>query len=106
MFAEVPTPVIVTMSSLAVIIVGFIALFRMCKPFNGFKGFVYIFCAIVCAGAILFFPDMFKYVSLSYTDTLFLIVVCQFAYPLYVVLNKVFEATSNQDKKNLPTQQQ
>ncbi|MBR1988496.1 MAG: HAD-IC family P-type ATPase [Clostridia bacterium] len=100
MFADITTPVLVTMCSIAVIVVGFIALFRMCKPFNGFKGFVFIFCALICASAILFFPGMFKYVSLSYTDTLFLIVVCQFAFPLYVVLNKIFEATSSQEKKN------
>ena len=91
MYTGISTEVLVTMASLAIIAVGFIALFRMCKPFNWFKSIMYIACLAICITCILTLPDLFKYVDISYTDTLFLIVVCQTAFPLYLVLNRLFE---------------
>ena len=76
-FTGIRTEVLVTMASLAIIVVGFIALFRMCRPFNWFKSMMYIICLSICITCIVCIPELFRYVSISYTDVLFLIVVCQ-----------------------------
>jgi cation-transporting ATPase E len=44
MFVPISTDLLVTLSSLAVVITGFVALFAMCKPFNFFKSIMYIAC--------------------------------------------------------------
>ncbi|MBE5741125.1 MAG: HAD family hydrolase [Clostridiales bacterium] len=95
MFTGITTEVLVTMSSIGIIVVGFIALFRMCKPFNWFKSIMYVACAGICIACVIGLFDLFKYVPISYYDTLFLIVVCQASYPVYMVLNKLFELSSN-----------
>lgn len=79
--------VIVTMSSIAIVVIGFIALFKMCRPFNWLKSLMYIGCIAICITAVVLVPGLFKYVALSYQDILFLIVVCETAYPIYVTLN-------------------
>lgn len=94
MFTGIETSVLVTMASLAILAVGFVALFKMCKPFNPFKSFIFLLCLGVCLCSVIFLYDMFKYVTLSYTDILFLIIVCQASYPLYVLLNKMFDWSS------------
>ncbi len=99
MFTGIRTEVLVTMASMAIIAVGFIALFRMCRPFNWFKSIMYIACLGICITCVACIPELFRYVPLSYTDWLFLIVVCQFAYPLYVVLNKIFDLSNNISKE-------
>ncbi len=91
-FTGISTEVLVTMCSFALLAVGFMALFKMCKPFNWFKTIMYFVCLGLTISAIVLLFDMFKYVPLAYPEVLFLIVVCQTAYPLYFVLNKVFEA--------------
>lgn len=93
-FTGIRTEVLVTMASLAIIVVGFIALFRMCRPFNWFKSMMYIICLSICITCIVCIPELFRYVSISYTDTLFLLVVCQASYPLYVILNKIFDLSN------------
>lgn len=95
MFSGITTEVLVTMCSLAIIIVGFIALFKMCRPFNVFKGVMYVVCVGICITAVAVLFDIFKYVPISYSDILFLLVTCETAYPLYVVLNKLFDWSSN-----------
>ncbi len=87
--------VLVTMSSLAVLVVGFIALFKMCKPFNWFKSLMYLACLAICITAVIMFPELFKYAPLSRDNILFLIVVCETAYPIYLMLSKAFEAIVN-----------
>ncbi|MBR6778542.1 MAG: HAD-IC family P-type ATPase [Clostridia bacterium] len=90
----ISTEVLVTMASLAIIVVGFMSLFKMCKPFNWFKSFMYVACLAICVAFILLVPTLFKYVAISYTDKLFLIIVCQFAYPVYLLVNKIFDWSS------------
>lgn len=96
-FTGIRTEVLVTMASLAIIVVGFIALFRMCRPFNWFKSMMYIICLSICITCIVCIPELFRYVSISYTDTLFLLVVCQASYPLYVILNKIFDLSNKSE---------
>jgi len=94
MFTGITTEVLVTMASIAIVTIGFIALFKQCKPFNWFKSVMFITFAIICIICVWLFYDIFKYVPISKTDLLFLIVVCQAAYPLYVALNNIFESSS------------
>lgn len=95
MFTGITTDVLVTMSSLAVITVGFIALFKICKPFNFFKTVMYVCCLGICIAAVTFLYGLFKYVTLAYTDILFLIVACQTCFPVYLALSRLFELSSN-----------
>ena len=97
-FTGIRTEVLVTMASLAIIVVGFIALFRMCRPFNWFKSMMYIICLSICITCIVCIPELFRYVSISYTDVLFLIVVCQASYPLYEILNKIFDLSNKSER--------
>lgn len=90
MFSGISTEVLVTMCSFAILGMGFIALFRFCKPFNWIKSIMYISMIIISIIAIMLFFDIFKYVQLTTGNKLFLIVVIQAAYPLYFVLNKLF----------------
>ncbi len=92
MFIPITTDVLVTMSSLAVVVTGFVALFSMCKPFNLFKSIMYVTCLGICIAAVAILYDLFKYVPLSYTDKLFLIIVCFGSYMLYQILTKLFAA--------------
>ena len=95
MFTGISTEVLVTMASLGIIIIGFIALFHQCKPFNWFKSIMFITCLTLCAVAIFLLYDTFKYVQISKFDLLFLIVVCQAAYPVYLVIHKLLDLTRN-----------
>lgn len=97
----ISTEVLVTMSSLAIIAVGFIALFKMCKPFNWFKSLMYIACLAVAITLVLVWPTLFKYVDIAYIDMLFLIIVCFSSFPLYTILNKLFELTN---RNSTPTE--
>lgn len=101
MFTNISSAQLVTMASLAIIVVGFMVLFKMCKPFNAFKSVMYLICLIICSACVIFLYDLFKYVSISFTDTLFLIAVCQACYPLYIVLNKLFDWSKNLSQTDL-----
>lgn len=101
MFTGVTSEVVVTMSSIAITAVGFIALFRMCKPFNWFKSVMYIACMSICITLVLTIPELFKYVALTKTDIMFLIIVIYSAYPIYLLFLKLFDlpnrSTQNQN---------
>lgn len=94
MFVPISTDLLVTMSSLAVVTTGFIALFAMCKPFNFFKSIMYIVCLGICITCVILFYDIFKYISIPYTHRLFLIIVCFSSYLVYGVLNRLFDVVS------------
>ena len=93
MFVPITTDVLVTMSSIAVVAVGFIALFNMCKPWNLFKSIIYIVCLGVCISLVTFMPTLFKYVPITTIDTMFLIIVCFSCYLIYQMLTKLLEYT-------------
>lgn len=102
MFTGVTSEVVVTMSSIAITAVGFIALFRMCKPFNWFKSVMYIACMSICITLVLTIPELFKYVALTKTDIMFLIIVIYSAYPIYLLFLKLFDLPnrSNQNQNS------
>ena len=100
MFTGISTEVLVTMASIGIIIVGFMALFKMCKPFNLFKSVMYLACAGICVACVIVLYDLFKYAYLSYNDIMFLIVVVQASYPLYLVLNRLFSLAGTEETSN------
>lgn len=100
MFTGISTEVLVTLSSLALLVIGFMVLFKMCKPFNWFKTLMYFACLGLTITAVVVLYDLFKYVSLPYQDVLFLIIVCQTSYPIYLVLNKLAELPGKQSQSN------
>lgn len=102
MFTGVTSEIVVTMSSIAITAVGFIALFRMCKPFNWFKSVMYIACMSICITLVLTIPELFKYVALTKTDIMFLIIVIYSAYPIYLLFLKLFDLPnrSNQSQNS------
>ena len=103
MFVPISPLTLATMASIAVTIVGFMCLFKMCRPFNFFKASMFILCVSLYALAViflskLFMPNMynlFEYVSLSFNEILYLIAVCQACYPIYVVLDKLCNLSPN-----------
>ncbi|MBR2969831.1 MAG: HAD-IC family P-type ATPase [Clostridia bacterium] len=95
MYTGISTEVLVTMASIGILAIGFIALFRMCKPFNFLKTIMYIACLGVSIAAIITLPSIFKYVTLSYVDFLFLIITIQTSYPVYIALTKLFELSNH-----------
>lgn len=95
MYTGISTEVLVTMASIAIVSIGFIALFKMCKPFNFLKTVMFIACLGICIGAVIALPNVFKYVSLSYADFLFLLIVIETSYPIFASLTKLFEASDN-----------
>ncbi|MFQ6752111.1 MAG: HAD-IC family P-type ATPase [Clostridia bacterium] len=94
MYTGITTEVLVTMASIGILAIGFIALFRMCKPFNFLKTIMYIACLGISIAAIITLPGIFKYVTLSYADFLFLIITVQTSYPVYIALTRLFELSN------------
>ncbi len=84
--------ILATMASIAITAVGFVCLYKMCKPLNLFKAFMYLLCLTICILAVVFLFDLFKYVPLSTIDILFDIIVIMAAYFLFTLLTKLFEA--------------
>lgn len=90
-FTGIPTDAMVTMASIAVIIVGFIALYHMSRPFNWFKSIMYILFVTISVIAVTFFSSFFGYVELTHSCLMYLIIICQASYPVYFILNKLLE---------------
>lgn len=99
-FTGIDMSVLVTMASISVLIVGFVALFEMCKPFNPFKAVIYILCATICLLCLVFLYSVFKYVSLSFVEILFLIVATESASFLYKILIKLFNIQPRSKEEN------
>ena len=98
MFTGISTELLVTMSSIAIVAVGFMALFRMCKPFNWFKSIMYIACLAICITCVIFLHDLFRYVAIPYTDLLFLIIVIESAFPVYLTFNYLADLSKHISK--------
>ena len=94
MFTGISPEALSTMASLAVIAVGFIALFSQCKPFNWFKSIMFVACIGICITGICLLYDKFGYVNIEKTEILFLITVVQACYPLYIVIHRLFDWSS------------
>ena len=74
----------VTMASLLVTFSGLLVLFKLCKPFDIYRTFLYCAVIALCAVALLVVPwSFFEYVSLNLQNSLFVLCLVQFSYPLY-----------------------
>ena len=98
MFTGISTELLVTMSSIAIVAVGFMALFRMCKPFNWFKSIMYVACLAICITCVVFLHDLFRYVTIPYVDLLFLIIVIESAFPVYLIFNYLADLSKHISK--------
>lgn len=83
MFVPITTDALVTMSSIAILVSGFIALYHMCRPWNLFKAIMYVMCLATATCLVLYMPTLFKYVKISAMDMLFLIIVCFGSHSIY-----------------------
>ena len=84
----------VTMASLLVTFSGLLVLFKLCKPFDIYRTFLYSAVIVLCAVALLILPwSFFEYVSLDLQNSLFVLCLVQFSYPLYAnivnLVNKI-----------------
>ena len=59
--------------------------------FNLFKSVMYIVCSLICVASIMVLFDVFKYVPISFTDIMFLTVVCQACLPIHGALTRLFD---------------
>lgn len=73
-----------TMASLAISFAGLLVLYRLCKPFDVFRGILWASMVVLCVLMISFIPfSFFEYVSLTMQNILFIIVLVQLSYPFY-----------------------
>lgn len=74
-----------TMASLAITFVGLLVLFRLCKPFDVFRGIMFACMVTLCVAilSVKSWASFFEYVPLNLTNILFIICVVLVSYPVY-----------------------
>ena len=91
-----------TMASLALTFVGLVVLFRLCKPFDVFRGIM--FAAMVTLTVLVLslssWSGFFEYVSLNTQNILFIICLVLVSYSIYDWIVKVFDKIINFKKEN------
>lgn len=89
----------VTMASLTVSCTGMVVLLRLCKPFNAFRGFLYISSLVLIALTLFIIPfSFFEYVPLTLQNVLFIVVFVQASYPVYSTFVKWFDLSQVNNK--------
>lgn len=96
-FFGISDQVLTTMSSLILVSVGFVILFKVCRPFTVWKGIMYSVVIILAITAVSLFPAIFNYVTteLKFQEILYMIVITFISYPLYSILVKAYEGLRN-----------
>ncbi len=96
-FFGISDQVLTTMASLILVSVGFVILFKVCRPFTVWKGIMYSVVIIVAITAVSLFPTIFNYVTteLKFQEILYMIVITFVSYPLYSILVKAYEGLRN-----------
>ena len=79
-----------TMASLSITFVGLLVLFRLCKPFDVFRGimFAVMITLITVVLSVKAWYGFFEYVPLTLQNILFIIVLVEASYPFYDVIVK------------------
>ncbi len=79
-----------TMASLAITFVGLLVLFRLCQPFDIFRGIMFASMIALCTIILSFsvFYTFFMYVPLSLQNVLFIVVIVEASYPIYSMIVK------------------
>ena len=74
-----------TMASLSITFVGLLVLFRLCKPFDVFRGIMFACMVTLCVAilSVKSWASFFEYVPLNLTNILFIICVVLVSYPVY-----------------------
>jgi cation-transporting ATPase E len=74
----------ITMASLAITFVGLLILFRLCKPFDVFRGIMFAAMIVICVLLLTFDTySFFGYVPLSIQNVLFIVCIVEASYPVY-----------------------
>ena len=74
----------VTMTSLCITCAGVLVLYRLCKPFNVYRGILFTSVVIGLSVTLMFVPfSFFLYTPLSLQNTLFVIILVLLSYPAY-----------------------
>lgn len=85
--------VLTTMMTIVVTFTGLALLLRLCKPFNGLTGTLFVTMSILCFAAMLLLPSFFMLVPLELSDMLFSIILILLApfiiNTLYTLLEKI-----------------
>lgn len=74
-----------TMASLSITFVGLLVLFRLCKPFDVFRGIMFACMVTLCVAilSVKSWASFFEYVPLNLTNILFIVCVVLVSYPVY-----------------------
>lgn len=86
-----------TMASLTITFVGLLVLYRLCKPFDIFRGIMYASMITLCI-VVLSIPEFagfFEYVQLSLQNTLYIICLVLASYPVYDVIIRGLDKMMN-----------
>lgn len=95
-----------TMASLSITFVGLLVLFRLCKPFDIFRGIMFA-CMIALCTIVLSvgtFYSFFEYVPLTLQNILFIVCIVEASYPIYDAivkgLDKMIYANVKKEQKS------
>lgn len=81
----------VTMSALCVVFAGILVLFKLCKPFNIYRGVLFASTTLLMVLALIVMPwSFFGYIPLSLQNILFVIILVQLSYPIYNTIIDLF----------------
>jgi len=87
----VSNEVMCTMASIALTCTGLLILFNLCRPLNALKTILVATMTALSVTVICLLPNMLSYVDLNLTELLFLIIVVESSYPVFMGLTKAFE---------------
>jgi len=79
-----------TMASLAITFVGLLVLFRLCKPFDIFRGIMFASMVTLCVLVLSIngWANYFEYIPLSLQNILFIVCIVEASYPCYDMIVK------------------
>ena len=91
-FVDITDKQFETMCLIAITYSGMIVLFRLCQPFNFYRGLMFVVMLSLCSAALaLGFEVFFKLEGLALQNTLFLIIILEFNLLFSSVLNGWFD---------------
>lgn len=91
----------VTMTSLCITFAGVMVLYRLCKPFNLYRGILFSVVVLGLTATLLFVPfSFFLYTPLSLQNSLFVIVLVLLSYPTYNTFVSWFATLRNREYSN------
>jgi len=90
-----------TMASLAITFVGLLVLFRLCKPFDVFRGIMFTAMITLCVLILSInnWASYFEYIPLSLQNILFIVCMVEASYPAYDVIVKGLDKMIYSGKK-------